>query len=178
MHTHRMGEQGWIAAIRSHHQPRNAVARIWRRAAERRRLREWPRSVAPQFDLCSVRHRHGLLHSVRKSCPSAVRCPFNSPGRGTPICKAVAPPGAFLDSHEKLAHSARRVASAMEFEWDPTKHVRNLRTRGIGLDEAALISEGEVIEMAGYSHRLWRDPDARDRRGERQGSPRSVHDAR
>jgi uncharacterized DUF497 family protein len=34
----------------------------------------------------------------------------------------------------------------MEFEWDPAKHERNLRTRGIGFDEAALIFEGEVIE--------------------------------
>jgi len=34
----------------------------------------------------------------------------------------------------------------MEFEWDPTKHERNLRTRGIGFDEASLIFEGEVIE--------------------------------
>jgi hypothetical protein len=34
----------------------------------------------------------------------------------------------------------------MEFEWDPSKHERNLRTRGIGFDEAALIFEGEVIE--------------------------------
>jgi uncharacterized protein len=34
----------------------------------------------------------------------------------------------------------------MEFEWDPSKHERNLCTRGIGFDEAALILEGEVIE--------------------------------
>jgi uncharacterized DUF497 family protein len=34
----------------------------------------------------------------------------------------------------------------MEFEWDPSKHESNLRTRGIGFDEAALIFEGEVIE--------------------------------
>jgi uncharacterized DUF497 family protein len=34
----------------------------------------------------------------------------------------------------------------MGFEWDPSKHERNLRTRGIGFDEAALIFEGEVIE--------------------------------
>jgi len=33
----------------------------------------------------------------------------------------------------------------MEFEWDPAKHEKNLRTRGIGFDEAALIFEGEVI---------------------------------
>ena len=33
----------------------------------------------------------------------------------------------------------------MEFEWDPVKHERNLRERGIGLDEAALIFDGEVI---------------------------------
>ena len=33
----------------------------------------------------------------------------------------------------------------MEFEWDPAKHERNLRARGIGFDEAALIFEGEVI---------------------------------
>lgn len=33
----------------------------------------------------------------------------------------------------------------VEFEWDPTKHERNLHTRGIGFDEAALIFEGEVI---------------------------------
>ena len=37
----------------------------------------------------------------------------------------------------------------MEFEWDPVKHERNLRERGIGLDEAALIFDGEVI--------AWRD---------------------
>lgn len=34
----------------------------------------------------------------------------------------------------------------VRFEWDPAKHEQNLRTRGIGLDEAALIFEGEVIE--------------------------------
>lgn len=34
----------------------------------------------------------------------------------------------------------------MEFEWDPAKHERNLRTRGIGFDEAALVFEREVIE--------------------------------
>jgi uncharacterized protein len=34
----------------------------------------------------------------------------------------------------------------MEFEWDPSKHDRNLRTRGIGFDEAALIFERELIE--------------------------------
>ena len=39
-----------------------------------------------------------------------------------------------------------RVVLVMEFEWDPTKHERNLRTRGIGFDEASLIFEGEVIE--------------------------------
>ncbi|MGZ9112801.1 MAG: BrnT family toxin [Rhodoplanes sp.] len=33
----------------------------------------------------------------------------------------------------------------MEFEWDPAKHERNLRERGIGFDEAALIFDGEVI---------------------------------
>ena len=31
---------------------------------------------------------------------------------------------------------------------DPSKHERNLRTRGIGFDEAALIFEGEVIEWS------------------------------
>ena len=36
----------------------------------------------------------------------------------------------------------------MEFEWDPVKHERNLRERGIGLDEAALIFDGEVIAWA------------------------------
>jgi uncharacterized protein len=35
---------------------------------------------------------------------------------------------------------------AVEFEWDPAKHERNLSTRGIGFDEAALMFEGEVIE--------------------------------
>jgi uncharacterized protein len=39
----------------------------------------------------------------------------------------------------------------MEFEWDPAKHEKNLRTRGIGFDEAAQIFEAEVI--------MW--PDAR-----------------
>jgi uncharacterized DUF497 family protein len=34
----------------------------------------------------------------------------------------------------------------MEFEWDPAKHERNLRTRGIGFDEASLIFDGEIIE--------------------------------
>jgi uncharacterized protein len=34
----------------------------------------------------------------------------------------------------------------VEFDWDPAKHERNLRTRGIGLDEAALIFAGEVIQ--------------------------------
>jgi hypothetical protein len=34
----------------------------------------------------------------------------------------------------------------VEFEWDPAKHERNLRIRGIGFDEAALIFEGETIE--------------------------------
>lgn len=34
----------------------------------------------------------------------------------------------------------------MEFEWDPAKHESNLRTRGIGFDEAALVFEREVIE--------------------------------
>ena len=48
----------------------------------------------------------------------------------------------------------------MEFEWDPVKHERNLRERGIGLDEVALIFDGEVI--------AWRDtrtegPAERDR---------------
>lgn len=33
----------------------------------------------------------------------------------------------------------------MEFEWDPAKHERNLRTRGIGFDEAAQIFEAEVV---------------------------------
>lgn len=33
----------------------------------------------------------------------------------------------------------------MKFEWDPAKHEKNLRVRGIGFDEAALIFEGEVI---------------------------------
>jgi uncharacterized protein len=33
----------------------------------------------------------------------------------------------------------------MEFEWDPVKHERNLRERGIGFDEAALIFDGDVI---------------------------------
>ncbi|MBV8614768.1 MAG: BrnT family toxin [Acetobacteraceae bacterium] len=33
----------------------------------------------------------------------------------------------------------------MEFEWDSAKHEENLRTRGIGFDEAALVFEGEVI---------------------------------
>lgn len=41
---------------------------------------------------------------------------------------------------------AQRVSSPVEFEWDPSKHESNLRTRGIGLDEAALIFEGVVIE--------------------------------
>ena len=34
----------------------------------------------------------------------------------------------------------------MEFEWDPTKHERNLRTRGIGFDEASLIFEADPDE--------------------------------
>lgn len=34
----------------------------------------------------------------------------------------------------------------MQFEWDRAKHARNLRMRGTGLDEAALIFDGEVIE--------------------------------
>jgi uncharacterized protein len=34
----------------------------------------------------------------------------------------------------------------VEFEWDPAKHESNLRTRGIGFDEAALVFEREVIE--------------------------------
>ena len=34
----------------------------------------------------------------------------------------------------------------MEFEWDPSKHAKNLRSRGIGFDEAAQVFEGEVIE--------------------------------
>jgi uncharacterized protein len=33
----------------------------------------------------------------------------------------------------------------LEFEWDLTKHEKNLRTRGIGFDEAALIFEGELL---------------------------------
>ena len=33
----------------------------------------------------------------------------------------------------------------MEFEWDPAKHEMNLRTRGIGFDEAAQIFDAEVI---------------------------------
>jgi uncharacterized DUF497 family protein len=44
----------------------------------------------------------------------------------------------------------------MEFEWDPAKHERNLRTRGIGFYEALLIFDGEMIE--------W--PDARTDYGE------------
>lgn len=37
----------------------------------------------------------------------------------------------------------------MEFEWDPAKHEKNLRTRGIGFDEAALIFEGELLMWPG-----------------------------
>ena len=44
----------------------------------------------------------------------------------------------------------------MEFEWEPAKHERNLLTRGMGFDEAALFFEGEVI--------TW--PDARADYGE------------
>lgn len=33
----------------------------------------------------------------------------------------------------------------MEFEWDPAKHEKNRRARGIGFDEAALIFESDVI---------------------------------
>ena len=65
----------------------------------------------------------------------------------------------------------------MEFEWDSAKHETNLRRRGIGFDEAALIFEGEVIE--------W--PDRRTDYGEvrmnaigegkRQNSSGGLHDA-
>lgn len=34
----------------------------------------------------------------------------------------------------------------MEFDWDQPKHERNLRERGIGFDEAALIFEGDLVE--------------------------------
>lgn len=44
----------------------------------------------------------------------------------------------------------------MEFEWGSAEHERNLRTRDIGFDEAALIFEGEVI--------VW--PDTRADHGE------------
>lgn len=33
----------------------------------------------------------------------------------------------------------------MEFEWDPAKREKNLRARGIGFDEAALIFEGALL---------------------------------
>ncbi len=38
----------------------------------------------------------------------------------------------------------------MVFEWDPAKHNRNLRSRGIGFDEAAMIFDGETV--------VWPDP--------------------
>ena len=42
----------------------------------------------------------------------------------------------------------------MKFEWDPAKHEKNLRTRGIGFDETTLIFEGELLvwpdTRAGY----------------------------
>jgi uncharacterized DUF497 family protein len=34
----------------------------------------------------------------------------------------------------------------MEFEWAATKHERNLRERGLGFDDGALIFDGPVIE--------------------------------
>jgi uncharacterized DUF497 family protein len=36
----------------------------------------------------------------------------------------------------------------MEFEWDDSKHQRNLHQRGLGFDFAALIFEGPVIILA------------------------------
>lgn len=35
----------------------------------------------------------------------------------------------------------------MEFEWDPIKHARNFRERGIGFDAAALIFDSRVVEV-------------------------------
>jgi uncharacterized protein len=34
----------------------------------------------------------------------------------------------------------------LEFEWDPTKHERNVREKGFGFEVAARIFEGRIIE--------------------------------
>jgi uncharacterized DUF497 family protein len=40
----------------------------------------------------------------------------------------------------------------MEFEWDEAKHERNLRERGIGFDDGAMIFDGPVIEWIDDRH--------------------------
>ena len=40
----------------------------------------------------------------------------------------------------------------MLFDWDPTKHARNLTERGFGFDVAALIFEGPTIEHPDDRH--------------------------
>jgi hypothetical protein len=43
----------------------------------------------------------------------------------------------------------KRIVDSMEFEWDVAKHLKNVRERGIGFDDAALALENTVEVWAG-----------------------------
>lgn len=93
------------------------------------------------------RRRRGVLQVE----PGLVRCPGCYPMsktvqadlRGRPPLAAPA-----AAAHYPLAADTRiaYLAQPMEFGWDPAKHEKNLRDRGIGFVRAARIFEGFVVE--------------------------------